>query len=131
MKKRILRATLLLLVIISLSACDFFYMYAYQATNATDVEMKIRVKTFYIDSVYTVAANETKELFTTIRGPEGMGGPFFREVSFDLYVFEVMKDVTVVSSKNYLDNSYWHYDDGLYSTVITDDEFDEHNTFGE
>lgn len=115
--------TLLFLSIISLNSCDYSYHYSYQVKNDTDSELKIELKTFQIDSTYTIAMNESKVLLITDHGIEGPKGPYFEDVSFDLDKFIVTKDDTLISSKNYLDNSSWNFDNGLYSSTINDDEF--------
>lgn len=119
----IFRLILLILTIFSLSACEYAYDYTYQVKNETDSELKIELKTFRIDSIYTIAVNETKVLFITDHGIEGSKGPYFDDVSVDLDKFIVTKNDTLVSSKNYLDNSSWNFENGLYSTTINNDEF--------
>ena len=117
------RLIVLFVISMSLSSCDSLYDYTYQVKNETDSEVKIELKTFHIDSIYTIGVNETKVLFITDHGVEGSKGPYFDNVSVDLKKIIVTKNDTVVSSKNYLDNSSWFFDNGLYYNIINNDEF--------
>ncbi|MDD2306749.1 MAG: hypothetical protein PHP53_18760 [Prolixibacteraceae bacterium] len=118
-----LKLIFLFLIIMALASCEYAYDYTYQVTNNNESEVKIELKTFRIDSVFTIEANETKILFITDHGVEGSKGPYFDNVTIDLDKFIVTKNDTLVSSKNYLDNSSWNFDNGLYSTTINNDEF--------
>jgi hypothetical protein len=111
------------LAIFSLSSCEYVYDYTYQVKNETDSEISIEVKAHMIDSIYTIGVNETKILIITDHGVEGSKGPYFEDVSSDLQSFVVTKDDTIASSKNYLANSAWNFNEGLYSTIINKDEF--------
>lgn len=123
MRKKNIKIIAVLIAIFSLSSCDYLYDYTYQVKNETDSQLSIELKSHMIDSVYMIGANETKILFITDHGVEGSKGPYFKDVSFDLKRFVVTKDDTLVSSKNYLVNSSWNYDNGLYSTTVNNEEF--------
>ncbi len=112
-----------LLTVLLLISCEYSYDYTYQVTNETESEIKIELETFRIDSIYSINANETQILFVTDHGTEGSKGPYFDNVTVDLDKLIVIKNDTLISSKNYLDNSSWNYNDGIYSTTITNDEF--------
>ncbi|TRX61666.1 hypothetical protein [Carboxylicivirga sp. M1479] len=114
---------LLLLIGLSMAACDYLYDYTYQVTNDSDADITIELKSFQIDSIYIIPVNETRVLFITDHGVEGAKGPYFEDVTMDLDEFIVVKDGTLTSSRNYLDNSSWDYADGLYSTTINNEEF--------
>lgn len=115
---------ILLLTILFLASCDYAYDYTYQVTNQTNSEIKIELKTFQFDSIYSIEANGTQILFVTDHGIEGPKGPYFDDVANDLDRFVVTKSDTLISAKDYLDNSSWIYNDGLYSTEIADNEFE-------
>ncbi len=114
--------------IIALSSCHYKYDYAYQVTNNTDSEVKIELKSRYIDSSYIVSAGETKILFVTTHGYEGPKGPYYVRVLFDLYEFKLSKDTFLISTKDYLDSSSWKFNEGLYSTEIYNSEFVKSDT---
>jgi len=109
---------ILMLSVGLLASCDYAYDYTYEVTNDTDSEVKIKVQTFRIDSTYSISANETQILFVTDHGLEGSKGPYFEDVAEEINVFVVTKNDTLVSTKDYLDNSSWDYDDGLYHATI-------------
>jgi hypothetical protein len=115
---------ILILSVLSLTSCDYAYDYTYEVTNDTDSEVKIKVQTFRIDSTYSISANETQILFVTDHGLEGSKGPYFEDVAEELDEFIVTKNDTLISTKDYLDNSSWNYDDGLYHTTIENNEFE-------
>ncbi len=115
---------ILIICICSLISCDYIYDYTYKVTNDTNSEVKIKVKTFRIDSTYSISANETQILFVTDHGLESSKGPHFEDVANELDKFTVTKNDTLISTKDYLDNSSWNYDDGLYYATIEDSEFE-------
>jgi len=114
----------LIFSVLSLTSCDYAYDYTYKVTNDTDSEVKIKVQTFQIDSTYSISANVTQILFVTDHGLEGSKGPYFEDVAEEINEFVVTKNDTLVSTKDYLENSSWDYDDGLYHTTIEDIEFE-------
>lgn len=116
---------IIILPVLLLVSCDYSYEYTYQVTNNTDSKVKIKVKTYQFDSIYSIAADETQILFITDHGIEGSKGPYFENVSHDLDEFIVAKNDTLISSKDYLDNSSWKYDDGLYQATIEENEFEQ------
>jgi hypothetical protein len=59
----------------------------------------------------------------TDHGVEGSKGPYFDDVSFDLKEFLVIQTDTVTSTIDYLVNSSWDFNEGLYETTITEEEF--------
>ena len=120
---RNLKAILCFATLILLSSCDYVYDYTYQVTNSTDSEIKIELVTHSVDSTYLISSNETKILFVTDHGVEGSKGPYFEDVSFDLKEFLVTKADTLSSTRDYLANSSWNYNDGVYKTTITEEEF--------
>lgn len=115
---------LLVISICSLCSCEYAYDYTYQVTNNTNAEVKTELKTFEIDSVYTIDIKETKALFVTWHGVEGSKGPYFEDVNRDLDYFVVTKNDTLISKRSYLNNSSWEFNEGLYSTTILNDEFE-------
>lgn len=115
---------ILILSVWFLASCDYAYDYTYKVTNDTDSEVKIKVQTFRIDSTYSISANESQILFVTDHGLEGSKGPYFEDVAEELDEFIVIKNDTIISTKDYLDNSSWNYDDGLYHAMIEDKEFE-------
>jgi len=120
---RNLNTTVCFAILIFLNSCDYVYNYTYEVTNSTDGEINIELKTQSIDSVYSVSKDEKKVLFITDHGVEGSKGPYFEDVSFDLKIFTVTKSDTLKSTRNYLSNSSWTYNNGLYRTTITLEEF--------
>ena len=113
----------LIVIIFLLSSCDAVYNYTYQVTNKTNSEIEIELKTFQIDTIYTIEKNVTKILFVTDHGVERPKCPYYRDVSYDLKKFNVMKNDTIISSKNYLDSASWSFNNGIYNAIIEPDEF--------
>ncbi len=114
---------ILIVIIFLLSSCDAVYYYTYQVTNKTNSEIEIELKTFHIDTIYTIGKNVTKILFETDHGVESIKGPYYRDVSYDLKIINIIKNDTIISSKNYLDSASWSFNDGIYSAIIEPNEF--------
>jgi len=121
MKKDLLT---LFICLFSFFSCDHTYEYTYEVTNESDSEVKIDLKASRFDSSYLVGTNDTKILFVKEHGVEAQNGPYFKDVSYDLDEFIVTKDRTLISKKDYLDNSSWIYNDGWYRATITNEEFE-------
>lgn len=113
----------LVVLLMIISGCEYTYDYTYTVTNKSDGNIKVSVKTFHIDSTYTIPVDSTKILFTTDHGIEGSTGPYFSNVTDDLDSFMVKKNDTINSTRNYLVNEAWVFNDGDYSTTVTNEEF--------
>jgi hypothetical protein len=112
-----------------LTACDPVYDYTYRITNnsGTEVEVYLKVRnTVYLnrDSTYTVDGGETKTLLVVSHGVEPKGGPFYEDVDLTLEQLTVKRN-QVYSHKNYLDSAAWDYSGGIYTAVVTEEEFEE------
>lgn len=105
-------------------SCDHTYKYTYEVTNESDSEVRIDLESSRFDSSYLVSTNETIILFVTEHGVEASNGPYFKDVAYDLDEFIVTKDRTLISKKDYLDNSSWIYSDGWYRATVTNEEFE-------
>jgi hypothetical protein len=92
--------------------------------NETDAEVSIKLKTLYIDSVYTIDVNETKILLITDHGVEGPGGPHFEDVSNVMQQFfgnqKRHSDFIQKSPLQFI----LELNNGLYLTTILEEEFD-------
>ena len=107
-----------------MTSCEYRYNYSYTLTNKTDSQIKVYVKTFLIDSIYTIAKDSTEMLFIKDHGIEsGSKGPYFRKVTEDLDKFTVTINDTLVSKRDYLKNEPWTFNKGDYSTIVTNNEF--------
>jgi len=106
-----------------MTSCEYGYDYTYTLTNKTDSQIKVYVKTFRIDSIYTIAKDSTEILFITDHGIEGSKGPYFANVTEDLDKFTVTINETSVSKRDYLKNESWTFTKGDYSTIVTNNEF--------
>jgi hypothetical protein len=58
----------------------------------------------------------------TEHGVQSSKGPYFSDVKEDLKIFTVTKGQSQ-SRRDYLKNNNWDFKKGVYSTIITDDEF--------
>ena len=110
-------------LLLLLTSCDYEWPYSYIVTNSTDTTIKVYVKTFDIDSIFIIKKDSIKTLFHLNHGIEGSKGPYFRDVNKDLNKFEIIKNDTIKSKRNYLKNDAWTFNDGRYSTTVTNDEF--------
>ena len=114
--------TLLGLIVI-MTSCEYAYNYSYTVTNKTDAQIKVYAKTFRIDSTFNISKDSTKTLFVGDHGIEGSKGPYFENVTVDLDNFKVIKNDTIMSTRDYLKNDAWTFKNGDYSTTVTNDEF--------
>lgn len=112
-----------LILVFILTSCEYSYDYSYVVTNKTDAEIKVHVKTFRIDSVFVILMDSSKLLFIDDHGIEGSKGPYFDDVINDLDKFEVTKNDTLKSKRDYLKNDMWTFEKGRYSTIVTNNEF--------
>lgn len=112
----------LLLILVLISSCDFNYKYSYTVTNSTDTIISIHIKTYELDSIYTLPKDINKIIYVTDHGEEGSGGPFFEDVNHDLNTFKVSKGL-LSSKKNYLSNDSWTFNKGDYRTTIKNYDF--------
>jgi hypothetical protein len=110
-------------LIVIMTSCEYAYDYSYTVTNKTDSKIKVYVKTFRIDSIFTISKDSTKILFIGDHGIEGSKGPYFDNVTVDLDNFTVTKNDTITSTRDYMKNESWIFNNGDYSTTITNDEF--------
>lgn len=110
-------------LLLIITGCDYVYDYSYTVTNKSDTQIKVYVKTFRIDSTFLILKDSTKVLLIDDHGIEGSKGPYFDDVTVDLDDFKVIKNDTLISTRNYLKNDAWTYKDGDYSTTVKDDEF--------
>lgn len=110
-------------LLLIMSGCEYVYDYSYTVANKSDGQIKVYVKTFRIDSTFTILKDSTKALFIDDHGIEGSGGPYFDDVTGDLDDFKVTKNETLISKRDYLKNDAWIFQDGDYSTTVTNDEF--------
>lgn len=105
--------------------CEYGYDYSYTVTNKSDGQIKVYVKTFRIDSTFSIPKDSTKKLFIANHGIEGSKGPYFENVTVDLDSFMVIRNDTSMSTRNYLKNDSWNFTKGDYSTTVTNDEFEK------
>lgn len=105
------------------SGCEHTYEYSYTVTNQSDGQIKISVKTFGVDSTFSIPKDSTKLLFSRWHGLEGNKGPYFHDVKLDLVRFSVTRNDTIKSTRDYLNNDAWTFNKGNYSTTVTNDEF--------
>ncbi|MEO7047921.1 MAG: hypothetical protein ABI091_21665 [Ferruginibacter sp.] len=118
-----IKITILILLSVGLlTSCEYAYTYSYSVTNSSDTTIDIKVKTLRVDSVFKVTKDETKILFMKEHGIEGAKGPYPRDVNKDLNIFTVTKG-QAQSKRDYLKNINWTFEKGVYSTIITNDEF--------
>jgi hypothetical protein len=110
-------------LLLIMSGCEYAYNYSYTVTNKSDGNIKVYVKTFRIDSTFSIPKDSTKELFINEHGIEGSKGPYFSNVTDDLKSFKVIKNDTLKSTRDYLKNDTWTFKKGDYSTTVTNDEF--------
>lgn len=121
---KITRLGFITLIPVLLTCCDYGYDYTYKVTNDSDFDVKIELETFRFDSTYFILAHERKTLFTKSHGAEGSKGPYYDDVANDLYKFVLTKNDTIFSTRDYLENAAWEYNDGLYHATIESEEFE-------
>lgn len=109
-------------LLLIIAGCDYAADASYRVTNNTDGQIKVYVKTFRINSTFLIQKDSTKLLFIQ-EYRTGPDGAYFRDVSEDLEFFTVTKNDTLTSTRDYLENDAWDFENGDYSTIVTDDEF--------
>jgi hypothetical protein len=105
-----------------LVSCEYAYPYRYSVTNTSDTIISVHIKTYRIDSVCEIKRDEERIIYTTDHGIEGSKGPYFQDVSEDLYILTVRKGV-LNSKRDFLSNSSWLFEDGTYSATFTNADF--------
>lgn len=109
-----------------ISSCERGYSYNYHLSNSTDTIISVYFKTSSIDTNYLLRPKESKLIYSTFHGLEGVSGPFYQDVKFDFDSF-VVKRGTKQSSKNYRSNHLWTFekkdDTALYKAVVNKAEF--------
>lgn len=118
------RMLIVIIAVVVLSSCDHEYGYTYKVLNNADSEVKFDLVTDWVDSTYLIEAGATSTLFITSHGFEGPDGPYFADVAGDLSSGTVTKYDTIISNKDYLKNSSWEFNEGVYKAVLTDKEFE-------
>ncbi len=113
---------LLVIFFISLTSCEYSYSYRYVVNNLADSTISIHLKTYRLDSTYYINSTDKLTIYETDHGVERARGPYFDDVTKDLFECTVKKGTTI-SSRNYLSNSSWYFEKGEYSTTITNTEF--------
>lgn len=115
----------LILILFSLiiSACSYSYTYSFELINKASYTVKVDFETNDIDTTYTIDANQSKVILISPGGREGRGGPFYSDVNTFITSLTIGMNDSLYSTKNYLDNNSWDYNEGYYSAVITDSEF--------
>jgi hypothetical protein len=113
-----------------MTSCEYGYDYSYKVINKVDSQIDVHVKTYKIDSTYSILKDSSKILFVTGHGIEGSHGPYFKDVKFDLQEFTVIKNDSLKSNKDYLQNEAWIFSkepsyEGLYTTTVTTEEFNK------
>jgi hypothetical protein len=117
----------LFILIFLLYSCDGIYDYTYIVSNETNFTIQIDVKTKtweIIDSTFFVEKNRTDTLFIVDHGVEGGNGPHFNHLFEDIDSFIVSIGDTIFSKRNFIEDDEWTYSDGVYSTLITEEEFE-------
>lgn len=104
------------------TSCENSYNYSYTITNSTDTIISIHIKTYKIDSTYTLAKDIKKTIYITDHGVEGSKGPYFKDVNQDLTIFLVTRG-QLNAKKNYLNNDSWTFKNGDYSTTVINSDF--------
>ncbi len=113
---------ILVLFMCSLVSCSWEYSHSYQVTNSSDSTIHVRVVSRYkTDSTFQIAVNETKTVLVTVHNGD-KSGPVFVDVGVDLDQMQISQD-TFRSQRNYLNNASWTFKEGVYSTSVTQPEF--------
>ncbi len=106
------------------ASCTYPYDYTYQVTNQSDADITVVYEVSYGDYTKTIKRDSTAVILETNHGGEDAGGPYFDDVNKDLHAMKVYQYDTLLSHRDYLRNESWTYNNGLYSTTVTDSEFD-------
>lgn len=117
----------LIVLCIIFSSCDYYYSYEYIVQNDSSSQITVELFAQYhpiLDTVYRIESNQSLQIYETIHGNEGAGGPFFDDVSKDLTRLVIKKNDTLISNRDFIQNSNWLFTEGMYLTIITDIEFE-------
>ena len=113
-----------------LTGCDCVYTYRFEVRNATSASIEVSFSANDKDSVATIEGEIAVVLLMTegrVRGclgDEPNGGIPEEEVADLIDAVRVRKADGSFSSRDYLSNDAWFYDNGIYRAYVTDAEFD-------
>ncbi len=113
--------------VVCLTSCDHYYDYEYMVENLSDSTIIVELYAEndpVLDTIYQIPTGQSLLIYECTHGNEGSDGPFFDEVSKDLTELTVKINDTLLSNRNYLENENWTFVEGLYSTTVTNKEFD-------
>ncbi len=112
-----------------LSSCDCIYEYSYEVENQSSSSIKVKWESHsyttsgLMDSV-EISPGNTQNLFMSEHGIEACkGGPFYRDVSFDLVSIQITKGDSVGTKLDFMANEQWDFEEGVYRAVVTDAAF--------
>ncbi|TKG97212.1 hypothetical protein EYV94_01935 [Puteibacter caeruleilacunae] len=108
---------------LTFTSCEHVYNYTYLIENESDSEVIIVFSNARMDSTFTVGIGEKVALYSTHHGEESSGGPFKKDVTVDIDVIMVRSNSGLISSKDYLDNAAWSFQNGVYTAVIETSDF--------
>ena len=109
-----------------ISSCDYVYDYQYIVQNKSRSEIVVTLSATnfpQLDTIYFISTNQNILIYETGHGIEPAGGPFFDDVKNDLSEIVIKNIDSVMSNRNFRENSNWDFNGGTYSTTITDADF--------
>lgn len=115
-------------------SCDSSYDYTYQLTNDSNSQIRISftrgenssldiLAGSYLDTTIILKERETRTLYLLSHGVEGPSGPYFDDVNKDIKNVTVKNSDSLLSKKDYTNNTSWKFVDGLYMSSIRSEEF--------
>ena len=114
-------------LLMAFNSCEHGYSYNYIITNATETTIAVYIKTFSQDTTFTFLPGQTKNIYSTFHGMEGIGGPFLSQVKFDLDSIAIKKGKSI-GFRDYRSNKSWKFDKkdkikAEYKLIVTDSDF--------
>ncbi|MEZ4804644.1 MAG: hypothetical protein R2852_03955 [Bacteroidia bacterium] len=95
----------------------------YRIINTCDQHIDVYYKTASEEITRQVESGETVDLFVLFRKDPGPDGPYVHDVDLDIIDFKVTRADSLVSSRNFRSNETWSYDNGTFTSVVTNAEF--------
>ncbi len=117
---------LTIFILFCFTSCDYYYGREYVVYNFSDFNIEVDLfvnEVPIVDTIYTI---ETNEFLTIHRTPLGNGRSAgdFTDVDNDLTEITIRVNDSLISSKNYLENSSWDFFDSTFTAEITNAEFE-------
>lgn len=117
-------AIFIFLLTLTLAGCnECRYDYTYTIDNQSSYDITVTWSREGKSASFDIAQNESREILSTQHGIETCDGPHEGNVSRDFQSIKITAADTLVSTKIYKSDDSWLFEEGNYTSVVRDDEF--------